>query len=148
MSSSAAECTRQMLEIVPKVMHSIRSEMRSHRETGLSVPQFRVLIYLDRHKGASLSEIADHVGVSLPAMSKMVNGLVVRNLMSRQADLKDRRRVVLAATNAGHTLMQTARDATHASFMKRFTALPSSERDIVTHALQTLGSMFDIKHQV
>ena len=88
------------------VMRTIRKEMRSHRESDLSVPQFRVMIYLNRNKGASLSDVADHLGLTLPAMSKMVGGLVDRNLVSRQINTGDRRYVILAPTELGRTLMR------------------------------------------
>ena len=68
MLGSADECARQVLEIVPLVMAAIRTEIRTHRGSELSVPQFRVLIFLNRHAGASLSDIAEHLGLTLPSM--------------------------------------------------------------------------------
>ena len=81
MFGSADECGRQILEAVPMVMLAIRTWMRSHRGSDLSVPQFRVLVYLHRHEGSSLSDIAEHVGLTLPSMSKMIDGLVVTRRM-------------------------------------------------------------------
>ena len=87
MFGSPDECARQILEIVPMVMRAIRTEIRSHRGSELSVPQFRVLIFLNRHEGASLSDIAEHLGLTLPSTSKMIDGLVARNMVTRQMDL-------------------------------------------------------------
>ena len=42
MSASPDQCARYVLETVPQVMRAIRTEMRAHRESGLSVVQFRV----------------------------------------------------------------------------------------------------------
>ena len=72
MFESPAECARHVMETVPTLMRAIRKEMRSYREAGLSVPQFRLLIYLNRNEGVSLSDVAGHLGLSLPAMSRMV----------------------------------------------------------------------------
>lgn len=142
MSTSPLECAGQILETIPMVMLAIRMEIRSHRRSDLSVPQFRVLIYLHRHEGTSLSDIAEHLGLTLPSMSKMVDGLVARHLVSRQMDPRDRRRVTLAATELGRTAMQSAYQATESRLAARLAALPASQRDAILKATQVLESVF------
>ena len=56
---------------------------------------------LNRNQGASLSEVAEHVGLTLPSVSKMVDGLVTRGLLTRATDPGDRRRLTLSLTPAG-----------------------------------------------
>ena len=65
------------MEVVPLVMRHIRTGMRTHRMRGLSVPQFRTLIFLNRNEGACLSQVAEHVGVTLASepASKVVSAL-------------------------------------------------------------------------
>ena len=140
--TSPDECARKVLETVPMVMRAIRKEMRSHRESDLSVPQFRVLIYLNRNEGASLSDVADHLGLSLPAMSKMVGGLVDRNLVSRRINKGDRRYVILAPTERGRTLMRAVYDTTRSRLAERLAALPASGRTTVFRAMSALESIF------
>ncbi len=142
MFGSPDECGRQILEAVPMVMAAIRTEMRSHRGPELSVPQFRVLIFLNRHEGASLSDIAEHMGLTLPSMSKMVDGLVARNMVTRQMHSEDRRRVTLALTALGRRAMQSAYKATESRLAERLAALPAAERRIIIKAMQVLESLF------
>jgi DNA-binding MarR family transcriptional regulator len=142
MFASPEECARQVLEAVPIVMLAIRTEMRSHRGSDLSVPQFRVLVYLHRHAGASLSEIAEHLGLTLPSMSKMIDGLVARHLVTRRMDPGDRRRVTLAPTALGRRAMQSAYQATESRLAQRLAALPASERRTILKAMQVLASIF------
>lgn len=142
MFGSPDECARHMLEAIPMVMRAIRNEMRSYRGSDLSVPKFRVLIFLNRHEGASLSDIAEHMGLTLPSMSKMIDGLVARNMVIRQMDLGDRRRVTLAPTALGRTAMQSAYEATAARLAERLAALPASERRTILKAMQILESIF------
>jgi DNA-binding MarR family transcriptional regulator len=142
MSASPAECAGQILETVPLVMRTIRNEMRLHRGSDLSVPQLRVLVYLNRHEGASLSDIAEHIGSTLPSMSKMVDGLVTRGLVSRSMDPTDRRRVVLAPTALGRTTRQAAHKATESRLAERLAALSVSERNTIVEAMQALKSIF------
>jgi DNA-binding MarR family transcriptional regulator len=142
MFGSADECGRQILEAVPMVMLAIRTWMRSHRGSDLSVPQFRVLVYLHRHEGSSLSDIAEHVGLTLPSMSKMIDGLVARQLVTRRMDPGDRRRVTLAPTAHGRTAMQSAYMATESRLAERLAALSASERRTILKAMQVLASIF------
>lgn len=142
MFGSPDECARQILEAVPMVMRAIRAEMRSHRGSDLSVPKFRVLIFLNRHEGASLSDIAEHLGLTLPSMSKMIDGLVTRNMVTRQMDLGDRRRVTLVLTALGRRAMESAYKATQSRLAGRLVVLPASERRIIIEAMQVLESIF------
>jgi len=142
MSAPPSECAGQVLETVPVVMRAIRNEMRSHRGSDLSVPQFRVLVYLHRHEGASLSDVAEHMGLTLPSMSKMVDGLVARELVSRRVDPKDRRRVVLAPTALGRTTRQAAHKATESRLAERLAVLSAPERRNIIEAMQALKVIF------
>ena len=109
---------------------------------GSSVPQFRVLIYLNRHEGASLSDVADHLGLTLPATSKMVGGLVDRDLVSRQTHAGDRRYVILAPTERGRTLMRAAYETTQSRLAERLSALPEPEQTLVVRAMSVLETIF------
>ena len=142
MTASPSECAGQILETVPLVMLAIRSEMRSHRDTDLSVPQFRVLVYLNRFEGASLSDIAEHMGLTLPSMSKMIDGLVARRLVTRRMHPGDRRRITLAPTARGRTEMQSAYQATESRLAERLAALPLEKRLIILEAMQVLKGIF------
>jgi DNA-binding MarR family transcriptional regulator len=142
MRVSAGECARQVLETVPLVMAAIRTEIRSQRGSELSVPQFRVLIFLNRHAGASLSDIAEHLGLTLPSMSKMIDGLLARNMVTRQMHAEDRRRLTLTLTALGRQTMQSASEATESRLAERLVVLPPAERRIIIEAMQVLESIF------
>jgi DNA-binding MarR family transcriptional regulator len=142
MCAAPPECAGQILETVPMVMLAIRTEMRSHRGSDLSVPQFRVLVYLNRHEGASLSDIAEHMGLTLPSMSKMIDGLVARHLVTRQMNPADRRRVTLAPTTLGRREMHSAYKATESRLAERLATLPASGRRTILKAMQVLESIF------
>jgi len=49
------------------------------------MPQFRTLLFLDSHKGPSISEVAEHVGLKLASTSVMVDALVKRISKARDA---------------------------------------------------------------
>ncbi len=70
------ECAREIIETVPIVMRVIRGKLREHGAVEMSVPHFRTLTFIYNNNGASLSDVAEHIGLSLPAMSTLVDGLV------------------------------------------------------------------------
>ena len=142
MSPSPDECAGQILEVVPVVMRAIRAEMRSHRAPDISVSQFRALAFINRRKGASLSDVAEHIGLALPSMSKMVDGLVARNLVKREAHPRDRRRLTLALTQRGRAMQKSARAATQRFLAARLATARASDRAMVAQAMAVLRPLF------
>ena len=136
---TAAKAT---LRAVPRVMQAMRAEMRASRTTPLSVPQFRALNYVGRHAEASLSDVAAHVGVTLPSMSRLVDGLVARKLVARRGHAADRRRLTLRLTTQGEALLQAAYAFTEASLASRLATLDDRELAAVTHAMDLLHRLF------
>jgi DNA-binding MarR family transcriptional regulator len=142
MSVSPDECARAVLDAVPLVMRSIRAEMRSHRAPDLSVPQFRSLVYLSRQKGPSLSDVAEHLGLTSPSASVMVDGLVIRGLVTRQVHPDDRRRVTLELTPAGQAAMEAAHEMTESRLAERLAELGEPERAGIVRAMQSMIAVF------
>ena len=108
MSATPQICARELLEVTPAIIQAIRVEMRAQRQHDLSVPQFRALAFISNKPGSSLSAAAEHIGLTLPTMSVLVEGLVQRGLVQRVPDLRDRRRVLLTLTAEGKALHERA----------------------------------------
>lgn len=142
MPKSADECAVELLEVVPQVMRAIRAEMRRHTGPDLSVPHFRVLTYLNRRAGASLSEVAEHIGLALPSMSHLIDGLVARRLVTRRSSRSDRRRITLMLTARGQTLLAAARRDTQARLAELLASLSPEQQDMVAQAFQVLRPVF------
>jgi DNA-binding MarR family transcriptional regulator len=139
---SPEDCAHALLDAVPPVMRVIRNEMRRQSKPELSVPQFRVLAYLNRVPGSSLSAVADHIGLTRPAMSILVDGLVNHKLVTRETDPGDRRRLTLSLTRAGQNLYTAARQRTQARLAARLAALSGAERQALAAALEQLRGLF------
>lgn len=131
-----------VMDTVLLIMRMIRSENRGNRPAGLSVPQFRVLTFLRRNSGSSLSQVADHVGVALSSMSKLVDGLVTRELVTRTTAADDRRRVTLGLTEAGRSALATSRAATLARLTERLAHLSPEEEMQIVQAMELLQMVF------
>jgi DNA-binding MarR family transcriptional regulator len=136
------EFAERVIETVLFGMKTVRREMRVGLPVELSVPQFRMLRFLKFHQGMSLSELADCIGLALPSMSKTVDGLVRRGLVSRVPSTDDRRRVVLTLTEAGEQAFETARQATRSRIAAMLAVIPPEDRDSVLHAVDLLRQIF------
>ncbi len=137
--SNSTECARALLEVIPKVMQTIRAEMRRHSGQDLSVVQMRTLAFLNRHPGAPLSAVAEHVGLTLPSMSSQVSGLVARDLLDRSTAAHDRRYVTLTLAAEGRDVYQTARQNALTHIAARVDALTSDEQAVIIEACSLLA---------
>jgi len=142
MPDSSEGCAAEILETVPTVMRFIRAQMRHHRGPELSVPHFRTLLYLGRHDGASLSALAEFLGLSLPAASRMVEGLVRKRFVVRRIPLRNRRLIALALSARGRRTVAAARQATERRLAEVVASIPPGQRAAIERALQALREMF------
>jgi len=134
-------CARHLLDTVPLVMRVIRQHMRRHR-SGLTVPQFRTLCYVSSTEGSSLSAAADFIGLSLPAMSRLVDGLVDHQLMERRTCEDDRRHVRLSVTPAGESALTEARQLAQAGLSDAVTRMTPGQREAICKTMMVLRDVF------
>ena len=80
-------------------------------EVDLSLPQYRILIFLDEG-GAAASALAERLAVTRPSVTAVVDGLVAKGLVERRADPHDRRKVDHVMTKEGFRVLKAADKAT------------------------------------
>jgi DNA-binding MarR family transcriptional regulator len=139
---TSADCARAILNVVPPVVRVIRKMMREHRLPELSVPQFRALGLLAKVPDVSLSVVADHIGSSLPAASRMIDGMVAKNLIARKECCRDRRQISLQLTKLGRSAYLESREATHRQLDKQLAVLSEEQRQTIYEAMLWLGNVF------
>jgi len=137
-----ASCAREVMETVPLVMQFIRHHMRSLRGQEMTVPQIRTLWFITHHEKPSLSDAADFIGLSLPAMSRLVDGLVRRGHVTRTACETDRRHVRLGVTERGQAALDAAWEGTHARVTEELSALTAEQRGVIESAMGSLREVF------
>lgn len=142
MRHSPQDCAMELLRAVPHLMGLIRSTVRSRSGPELSIPQFRALAFLGREEQATLSEVAGHLGLTLPAASKLIDGVVTARLATRRIDRHDRRRVALQLTAAGQQKYAAARICARNFLAGRLAHLSDPERATVSNAMHILHAAF------
>jgi DNA-binding MarR family transcriptional regulator len=129
-------CARQLLEVVPLLMREIRSEMRRSAPAALSVPSFRALIFAHNHPGGSLTDLAQHLGVTLPTASVAVDKLAARGLLLTSRASAGQRRRSLHLSAQGERVVRRAMAHTVEALASRLPTLPaerleSMQRDLI-----------------
>lgn len=142
MSSLLEDCASGLLETAPQIVKTIRKQMRSNRTSDLSVPQFRSLAFVHKNADASLSDLADHLGLTLASASKLADGLVRQGYMTRQESSFDRRKLVLSLTAQGQTILDSALANTQTYLARILHQLSEEELNVVYRALLILQPLF------
>jgi len=126
-------------------MRVIRQHLVRH-PSGLSVPQFRTLCFVSGAKDSSLTAAADFIGLSAPAMSRLVDGLVEVGMMRRAASSDDRRHVKLSVTARGEAALREARSLAQAELADAVSSLKAGQRADVVEAMSLLSGVFGPEH--
>jgi DNA-binding MarR family transcriptional regulator len=130
------------MESVPLAAGFMRRQMRGHRG-GLSMSQFRTLLRVDREPLTSLSAVAEHLGSTLPTVSRIVTGLVDKGLVVRRGDQNgDRRRMSLTLTAQGRAVLARARRGTQRQMEQVLGELSPQRRKDLLEAMSILRDVF------
>ena len=110
----------------------------------LTPPQFRILNFLLVRPGASLSEVAAHLGVRLPTASVMLVKLGRDGYVDRSRDPASRRRMRLVLTEQGRATILTVRQALFQRVDRARQKLSADEQDAVRQAVPALRRLFEL----
>jgi DNA-binding MarR family transcriptional regulator len=95
---------------------------------------FSALARLDREGPRTLAELSRAEGITPPSMTKTVNVLVERGLIAKTGHGVDRRKVLLALTDAGHKVVMDTRRQRDSWLTPRLAKLTVEERRTLTAA--------------
>ena len=131
----------RILQVIPRTMRRIRHEMRAAGSDTLSVPQLRALLYVRREPGTDLSSLADHLGLTLPGASGLVDRLVRAGLLERSMDPDERRRMRLRLTADGAEHVGRAHLHVRARLSADLGRLSATDLRSLADALETLDRL-------
>lgn len=126
-------------------MQFMRRQMRKASCGKLSIAQLRTLYFIGISDCPSLSATADFIGLSLPAMSRLVDGLVKAELATRTSCPNDRRQIRLAITPTGQAAIDQSWKSTRSRLAEEVSALSPEHREVIVSAMDVLRDIFDPK---
>jgi homoprotocatechuate degradation regulator HpaR len=121
-----------------KVMAPIRDMLAA---SGITEQQWRVLRVLSENGAMDASKLADQASLLLPSLTRIAQNMVANGLITRATDTTDRRRLVVAITAAGQTILDDNR-AEAARIAQRFTDVLGRER--LGNLLDALAMLDDL----
>jgi DNA-binding MarR family transcriptional regulator len=105
-------------------------------EMGLSFTQMKALFMLvDAADGMSVKELAERLSMSLPAMSRAVDGLVGRGCVTRHECTNDRRSKLITLLPQGREVLARVSAAREAALVEFAAELGDAERTALHSAL-------------
>jgi DNA-binding MarR family transcriptional regulator len=102
-------------------------------ELGLSFTQVKTLHVLREADDMNVKDVADRIGLSFPAMSRALDGLVQRGFVERRESERDRRAKLVRLLPAGQEALDTI-ERSRVSLLEEFTATLSDEERAGLHA--------------
>jgi DNA-binding MarR family transcriptional regulator len=109
-------------------------------ELRLGFTQLAALYVLAEGSATTIGDLAEALGRSPSATSRLVDGLVKRRLVERQAEPADRRQRLLALTQRGHALLRVVDRARADQFLTAVRPLPTAERALVAMGVASLAT--------
>jgi DNA-binding MarR family transcriptional regulator len=118
-------------------------------ELRLGFTQLAALYVLADGSATTVGDLADVLGRSPSATSRLVDGLVKRRLVERREEPEDRRQRLVALTQRGQALLRSVDRARADQFLTTVRPLPTTERALVamgvaalaTHAISRRGRL-------
>jgi len=130
-------------ETIPPAWHATRATIRkvAAEQFHLTVEQFQVLRRI-RRGSASVSALAEASQTSRSAVSRAVEALVRRGLISRSQNAADRRNLPLALTDEGQRVLSAIYAEAEQWLAARFARLTADELSLSLQAMETLQKAF------
>jgi DNA-binding MarR family transcriptional regulator len=128
---------RQFLDIA--MQRSLHERAHFAKATGISMPQFGILIQLHYRGVCGMSEVSERFEISPAAASQLVDKLVQNGLIRREEDPHDRRAKFLNLTDKGRELIQQSVEERYRWLDQLAGKLTLEEREKVTEALDIMN---------
>jgi DNA-binding MarR family transcriptional regulator len=139
-SSELTEKIRQLVDVI--TTRTMRERSQYVKATGLSMPQFGILMYLYHSSNCGISHLGEYMDISAPAASQLVDRLVQHGLVERTEDPNDRRAKQLALTPKGRELIETGIVARTRWVDELAKVLTPEDYDVVASTLVKLTEAF------
>jgi DNA-binding MarR family transcriptional regulator len=135
------------MNAVRSVVRALRLNTRSiEGKLGISLAQLFVLQQLAERPADSLNELAERTATHQSSVSVVVRRLVDRGFVTRVAATADRRRVQIALTPEGQSLLHGAPPTVQNDLMHGMSRMKPEQRGILAELLETwvLASGIDL----
>ena len=127
-----------------RIFKSVESYSRTvETRFGITGPQLWALWELGREAPQSLKDLAASMHLSPSTVVGVIDRLIVKDLVLREADTNDRRRICLSLSPKGHVLIDQAPNPAQDQLLKGLKSLNSSQLKTLYKSLEMLVIAMD-----
>jgi len=135
-------CADEIVEVIPQIARFLGHEMRRNGPVAVSMPQLKVLNFISRNPGTSVSSAADDLGVTKASASDLIDRLVKKGYVERVEDPSERRKVLLTLTQAGKGFLIQVKGSARSCAASVLAKVSSAKLAKVVDSLQVLKEAF------
>ena len=147
-----------LLEIVPKLLRSLRADLPLNGEASDAGPGWRevaelratpgqltLLRTLVEHQRCTMQGLAEHLAVAPSTVTAMVKRLLAQGYIERSRDDTDWRTVWVSATESGRLAVSVYQRARLATLQRHLEQLSDEERACILAALPALHHLIEVQ---
>ncbi len=127
-----AELTFNLLQNCQEKEHRLADQLN------LTVSEFRTLRYFRKDTSLNIKELAMRIRLSGSRLTRILDGLEKKNLLTRSIDIHDRRSIIVSLTSSGVAIVSTLEKKfieIHEEILK---GIPLSQQDSIIKRLRQL----------
>ena len=144
MAEMDSPLTNPALRAIRRILRATdRSGGKLYAATGLTTSQFLVLQEVERRGEATPSAVAAALQFGQATITNIADRLVGLGLLTRQRSERDKRQVIMAATESGQATLARAPDLLQERFRDRFEGLQDWEQAMLLAALERVCVLLD-----
>ena len=119
-----------------RVLVGVSARSLAEVEETVTVTQFRTLVVLASHGQLNLGQLAELLRVNSSTAMRMIDRLLVADLVTRADNPANRREVLLGLSANGRQLVRTVTARRRAEIARIVVAIPAAKRDELIEALR------------
>ena len=130
------------MERTYSVFHALTKNLNKiHKASceGVTVVQSSILYEISLHEDPSMQTVADALGMDITTFSRQIGTLEKKSLITRTANLKDRRIYLLSLTKTGLLLVETINTNIAGTLEESLSTMNDFERETVMRSMQLLS---------
>jgi DNA-binding MarR family transcriptional regulator len=140
---SLGEFSKRYIAIISEVMkRAMRSQTDELAKGKITIPQFLVLHIVSKSGAQKMSFLAKEMGVSLPAMSGLINRLHKLGMVKRIYDQADRRIIRVSLTEKGKNLVKQVILQRQRMISNIFSTVRPQEREEFLRILSKIHNLY------
>jgi len=141
------QCGLRILRAMRRIIRAVDLHSRElQSKFQVTAPQMICLYSLAGKNELTLSRLAKEVSLGASTVTGIVDRLEAKDLVHRQRDARDRRKIVLAITAAGQRIVDAAPPLLQDRFSQRLRELPELEQATIALSLERVVEMMEAEN--